>query len=79
MDSANHRLTRCFAAVFPGLSPDAIHAATLETVSAWDSMAMVTLVAVIEGEFGVSFDLNEIELLKSYDAVLNQLTRKAGA
>jgi acyl carrier protein len=79
MDNASGRLTRCFSAVFPQLSPEAIHAASLETVPTWDSVAMVTLVALIEDEFGVSFELDEIELLTSYNAVLNALERKAAA
>ena len=79
MDNASDRLTRCFAAVFPKLSPETIHAATLETLSTWDSVAMVTLVALIEEEFEVSFDLNEIGRLNSYNAVLTELERKAAA
>jgi acyl carrier protein len=79
MDNASDRLTRCFAAVFPKLSPETIHAATLETLSTWDSVAMVTLVALIEDEFEVSFDLDEIGRLNSYNAVLRELERKAAA
>jgi len=47
------RLMRCFAAVFPKLNPKSILEATPDSVADWDSAATITLLTVIEEEFGV--------------------------
>jgi acyl carrier protein len=74
MDESRARLMRCFAAVFPELSPEEIGAATPEGVPAWDSIANVTLLAAIEEEFDVTIDANDLERLTSFRAVLDYLT-----
>ncbi len=63
------RLARCFASVFPELTPDQIRQASTETVPLWDSLAAVTLVAVIEQEFSVQIDPLDLPELSSYGAV----------
>jgi acyl carrier protein len=63
------RLARCFASVFPELTPDQIRQASTETVPRWDSLAAVTLVAVIEQEFSVQIDPLDLPELGSYGAV----------
>ncbi len=60
MDDVRSRLIRCFAAVFPGLTHDQIPKAQPATVTGWDSVASVTLIATIEEEFAVEFDVQEI-------------------
>jgi acyl carrier protein len=76
MPELDHRLTRCFASVFPALAPDQIHAASVETESAWDSLAAVTLIAVLEEEFNIQIDLMEMPELTSYQAVRDYLQRQ---
>ena len=69
---ADHRdrLIHCFQAVFPDLSESDIPRASAERVGAWDSVATVTLTAVVEEEFGVQFQADDIENLTSFDAFL---------
>lgn len=73
------RLTNCFAAVFPDLSPERIRTAELTNVPEWDSIASINLVAVIEEEFGVQIDPSDLDQLVSFQAVLGYLSQsKAG-
>jgi acyl carrier protein len=76
MPELDDRLTRCFQSVFPALGPNQIRAANVETVPAWDSLAAVTLIAVLEQEFDTQIDLMELPELTSYDAVRDYLQRQ---
>ena len=76
MPELDDRLTRCFASVFPALPSDQIHAASVESVPAWDSLAAVTLIAVLEQEFNTPIDLMEMPELTSYQAVRHYLQRQ---
>lgn len=73
MDEHRTRLTTCFAAIFPDLPAAEIPAATPLTVAAWDSIANVTLLAVVEEEFGIAVDPDDLERLTSFDALLDYL------
>jgi acyl carrier protein len=76
MPELDDRLTRCFASVFPALGRDQVREASVETVSAWDSLAAVTLIAVLEQEFDTQIDLMEMPELTSYQAVRDYLQRQ---
>ena len=69
MDETKQRLTNCFRVVFPELTETEILAASQETVAAWDSVAAITLVNVIEDEFGVELDLDNLSELDSFAKV----------
>jgi acyl carrier protein len=79
MSEQEDRLVRCFASVFPSLSPEQIYTASTESVEAWDSLAAVTLIAVIQEEFGVDFDLPDLSELTSFEAFRTYLAGKSGA
>jgi acyl carrier protein len=66
MNDLRSRLKKCFAAVFPSVSQDQIETATPDTIKGWDSIAMVTLISVVEEEFGQSIPLEEIPNLNSF-------------
>ena len=70
MSDNRERLIRCFQAVFPELSESDAARATAQRVGAWDSVATVTLAAVVEEEFGAQFQPDDIENLTSFDAFL---------
>jgi acyl carrier protein len=76
MPELDDRLTRCFASVFPALAANQITNASVETVPAWDSLAAVTLIAVLEQEFDIQIDLMEMPELTSYNAVRDYLQRQ---
>ena len=76
MPELDDRLTRCFASVFPAVPPDQIPAASVESVPAWDSLAAVTLIAILEQEFAIQIDLMEMPELTSYHAVRDYLQKQ---
>jgi len=76
MTELDNRLTRCFASVFPALEAHQIHTASVESVPAWDSLAAVTLIAVLEQEFNTQIDLMEMPELTSYHAVRDYLQKQ---
>jgi acyl carrier protein len=73
MDDVRSRLARCFVAVFPNLTSERIPEAEPSTVAGWDSVASVTLIATIEEEFGVEFDVQEIANLLSFTKLFEYL------
>jgi acyl carrier protein len=79
MPDARARLMKCFAAVFPDLPPEAMPDARPETVPAWDSISNVTLLVVIEEEFGMAVAPEDIERLGSFAALLDYVESKATA
>jgi acyl carrier protein len=58
MHDVTQKLTKCFSAVFPELSPQEIVTASPHTLGAWDSLTAVTLMALIEQEFGIELEPN---------------------
>jgi len=79
MDDTQRRLVTCFATVFPTLSPSEILGASSDSVAGWDSLAMVTLLAVIEEEFGMQFPPAEVEALLSFRAFWDYMRPRIGS
>jgi acyl carrier protein len=75
MSEQDDRLVRCFASVFPTLSEGEIRAADVGPLFDLDSLAGVTLVTLIDEEFGVNVDLPELLELGSFEAI-SQFLRK---
>ena len=73
MADTRTRLIQCFAAVFTEMSPQEIPLASTASVGAWDSLASVTLLSVLEEEFHVQIDPEELEHLTSFPLVLDYL------
>ena len=69
MDQVTDRLRDCFKEVFPDLADEQIEAAVREDMSEWDSLATLTLLAVVEEEFGLQLDEDAIAKLTSFSAV----------
>ena len=76
MDDGTATLHRCFAVVFPDLADDEIPSASVGNVPEWDSLASVTLMAVLEGEFGVEISELDLSRLRSYADVLDYLRQE---
>lgn len=79
MDDIRARLENCFAAVFPTLSAGEIAQADHYSVSAWDSVASVTLFATIEEEFGLELEIADLPELVSFEKIAAYLTSKVTA
>jgi acyl carrier protein len=75
MDEQQRRLANCFCAVFPELSNDEILHASSTTVQSWDSVAVVTLLAVIEEEFGISIEEENPAEFDSFEQILSYLQK----
>jgi acyl carrier protein len=60
------------------LSKEEIASANIETVEAWDSVVTITLLTVIEEEFGIEFEVDALERLTSYQSILDHLTQVTG-
>lgn len=57
----------------PGTRPEEIQQAAIH---AWDSLTMVQLIAELEKEFGIRFEIHEIERLRSYAEIRETLKRR---
>ena len=53
MSEQESRLVRCFGDVFPWLTPEQVRNVNAESSEIWDSLTAVTLVAVVQEEFGL--------------------------
>jgi acyl carrier protein len=77
MDPTTARLRTCFSRVFPNLTDEEILEARVEGIPEWDSLATVTLVSLVEEEFGVSVDLDDLEELMSFQKLLKHIQNSA--
>jgi acyl carrier protein len=76
MPETANRLVNCFAAVFPGVAKGRIPAATQESLQEWDSVAQITLLTVIDEEFGITTDVEEAQDLTSFRALLDYVAAR---
>jgi len=67
------RLISCFRKVFPGLSNSAIVSANMRNVGAWDSAALLFLMAAVEREFRITFNADQVNRFTSFAAILEML------
>ena len=79
MSDLDARLARCFAAVFPALGDAAASSATVDTVPEWDSLASLTLVAVIEEEFAITIDDLDLPAITSFAAASSYVQARVAA
>jgi acyl carrier protein len=70
MPKTKDRLLKCFEIVFPQLERAEIPNASQANVPAWDSIAAITLVNVIEDEFGFTIDLEALPELDSFERIV---------
>lgn len=76
MDETRKRLTDCFQLVFPDMQAAEVATASQATVAAWDSVAAITLVNVIEDEFGVELDPDDLADLDSFEKVCSYVEKR---
>jgi len=76
MPDTRECLKRCLAVVFPALSQDELSRASHTSVANWDSMATVTLVSLVEEEFGVTVAPEDYEAMISFELILEYLEHK---
>lgn len=76
MNKIESRLQAIFQELFALPAGTDIGAARQDNVAGWDSMAHISLMAAIEGEFGVTIDAGDSMLLTSYEATHAWLTEQ---
>ena len=67
------RLLMEFFNLPPDVRPQEI---TQKAIAEWDSLAMVQLIADLQGTFLIDFDLEEIDRLRSYEEIRATLLKK---
>ncbi len=50
--------------------------ASMDTIDAWDSANHISLVLALEDEFGISFDVSEIEAVTSFSDLVQTVASK---
>jgi acyl carrier protein len=73
MDQIKEKLISCFSAVMPELKPEEIPHASAVNASNWDSVTTVTLITVIEDEFQISIELDDLSHFDSFQGILAYL------
>jgi acyl carrier protein len=73
MDEIEKRLRKVFETVFPELAPEQIPSASQSSVENWDSVAAITLINVIEEEFGIQMEFEDAAELTSFSKILEYL------
>ena len=76
MTETEERLAICFKSVFPEVSLPEISKADPDSVEGWDSVATVTLFALIEEEFGIDLTIDDLTSDNSFRGILDCVTRK---
>jgi acyl carrier protein len=64
------QLVDCFRHVFPVLTDPEIREASMRRLGAWDSAALLMLLARVERAFGIRFLDEEINVCTSFEAML---------
>jgi acyl carrier protein len=73
MDNAEQRLIKVFETVFPDLPKEKLRSASQESVESWDSVAAITLINLIEEEFEMEMDFDDVADLTSFSRILDYL------
>ena len=76
MNELRPRLVNCFRAVFPELTESQILTARQDSVAECDSVAAISLVNVIEEEFGIEMDFDALADLNTFDHVCAYLEKE---
>jgi acyl carrier protein len=78
MNEVEDRLTRCFILAMPGLEKTAVSRASKDTVAEWDSLTTVSLLSLVEEEFGITIPAEDASEFVSFERVLNLVARQCG-
>ena len=78
MNNTEEKLTSIFETVFPDLSPEKVKSATQETTPNWDSVAAITLMNLIEEEFGFQMEFYDLGELTSFEKIRSYVDSKLG-
>jgi acyl carrier protein len=73
MAELESRLVNCFATAFPELARQEIPSASMASLASWDSLAGITLLSLIEEEFGIAISPDDSADLVSFELIFDYL------
>ncbi|HXW15846.1 MAG TPA: acyl carrier protein [Terriglobia bacterium] len=76
MNEMETRLAACFKSVLPDLPLAEIQKTDPDSLKDWDSVAIVTLFAVIEEEFDIEITIDDVNSDYSFQGILNCIKAK---
>jgi acyl carrier protein len=79
MDNVEQRLETIFTTVFPDLPKQKIPTASQDSVENWDSVAAITLMNLIEEEFEIEMDFDDVAELTSFSKIHEYLKGRLAA
>jgi len=79
MNDIRQRLIRCFTAIFPDLPVGSIPNVSVSSLPQWDSIKAVTLIHVVEDEFGVTIEVDDLPNLESFPLLETYLQEQLAA
>lgn len=71
------QLQDCFSVVFPDAPRDELTHASISSLADWDSVATLTLVAVVEESFNIKIPVEDLVDLLSFELLHDYLSAKA--
>jgi len=78
MQDIPSRVAECFLSVFPELKLSDLPGASHESLTQWDSVAHVRLLATIAEEFQIELDDESFDSLTSYPLIVSFVETHAG-
>lgn len=76
MNNLDQRLISVFRNAFPDVPEDRLSSVTQENTQSWDSVAAITLMNLIEEEFEMQLDFEDLADLTSFARVRDYLAPK---
>lgn len=76
MSNLKERLEDCFEVAFPDVPKEQIPQASVSSLAIWDSLTMLTLVALIEEEFDIQTSSDDLGQMISFELILDLLKTK---
>jgi acyl carrier protein len=76
MHNSEQKLATIFETVFPDVPPEKITAASQDSIQNWDSVAAITLMNLVEEEFGIQMDFGDVADLTSFSKILEYVNER---
>ena len=77
MPDPTPRLLGCFSIIFPELQENEIPSSSVASVGDWDSLASINLYSLVEEEFGIEINLEDVAELLSFELILEYIEGKS--
>ena len=79
MSDSKFRLLHCFSVVFPKIPEEELLHSSVGSVDDWDSLASVNLYSLVEEEFGIEINLEDLENLLSFELILEYINERTSS